>query len=230
MELKGNRQGLRLILAPADVEAGPSALETRLGDFLSARLAFLGGVGDLRVEVPAPGPGPALLTALAAVFARFPQLRLRAVGERSERPILLPRREAAGPLIWRQTLRSGQELSHEGDIVVLGDVNAGARVLAGGDILVFGTLRGQAWAGRPHRSDARIFALRFQAVQVRIGDAIAAGQDAGTPLRDEPEYACYDPRTRQLVVEPWRTGTSTPTAPAGPAPEAEASRGLPWAR
>ena len=57
------------------------------------------------------------------------------------------------------TLRSGQRIECEGDVVVLGDVNDGAEVIAGGSIAVMGTLRGLAHAGATGRSDVVVAAF-----------------------------------------------------------------------
>ena len=54
---------------------------------------------------------------------------------------------ANNALYLRQTVRSGQSIRHDGTIVICGDVNPGAEVIATGDIIVFGTLRGVAHAG-----------------------------------------------------------------------------------
>lgn len=70
----------------------------------------------------------------------------------------------------RQTLRSGQaERALEGNLVILGDVNPGAEVVAAGDIVVLGTLRGIAHAGALGDTSSIIFALNLLPTQLRIG-------------------------------------------------------------
>ena len=69
-------------------------------------------------------------------------------------------------------LRSGQRLEYEGSIVIIGDVNAGAEVVAGENIVVLGTLRGLAHAGAKGNKDAIIEASEIDAVQIRIADKI----------------------------------------------------------
>jgi septum site-determining protein MinC len=71
------------------------------------------------------------------------------------------------------TLRSGQRVECEGDIVVLGDVNDGAEVIAGGSIAVMGTLRGLAHAGAMGRSDVVVAASELKPKQLRISGKIA---------------------------------------------------------
>ena len=70
------------------------------------------------------------------------------------------------------SLRSGQKIEFEGSIVIIGDVNAGAEVIAGENIVVLGTLRGLAHAGAKGNKDAIIEASEIDAVQIRIADKI----------------------------------------------------------
>jgi len=72
------------------------------------------------------------------------------------------------------TLRSGQRVECEGDIVVLGDVNDGAEVIAGGSIAVMGALRGLAHAGATGRRDVVVAAQILGPKQLRISGKIAA--------------------------------------------------------
>ena len=70
------------------------------------------------------------------------------------------------------TVRSGQRIECEGDIVVLGDVNPGAEIIAGGSIAVFGTLRGLAHAGAGGREDVCIAALYMKPKQLRLSGRV----------------------------------------------------------
>jgi len=84
---------------------------------------------------------------------------------------------APAVLYLRQTLRSGQSVSHKGHLVIIGDVNPGAEVTADGDITVWGALRGIAHAGINGDTNAEIRALRLQPIQIRIAHAIARSPD-----------------------------------------------------
>ncbi len=90
-------------------------------------------------------------------------------------------------LYHRGTLRGGQALHNLGNLVVIGDVNPGAELVASGDIVVFGALRGVAHAGAQGDRAARVIALELAATQLRIATAIASG-DAGDKPRG-PEHA-----------------------------------------
>ena len=73
---------------------------------------------------------------------------------------------------YRHSLRSGQRIEFEGSIIVLGDVNYGAEVIAGENIVVLGVLRGLAHAGAKGNKDAIISASAIQTSQVRISNIV----------------------------------------------------------
>ena len=87
------------------------------------------------------------------------------------------------------TLRGGQTLQQVGNIVVVGDVNPGAELIASGDIVVFGRLGGVAHAGAQGEAGARVYALDLAATQLRIASCIAAdaGERSG-PVRPEAAF------------------------------------------
>jgi len=72
----------------------------------------------------------------------------------------------------RGSLRSGQRMEVEGSIVVIGDVNAGAEVIAADNIAVIGNLRGLAHAGAKGNKDAIIAASTLDVVQLRISNIV----------------------------------------------------------
>ena len=103
-----------------------------------------------------------------------------------------PAAAAAEPnvLYHRGTIRGGQSLANVGHVVVIGDVNPGAELVAGGDILVFGALRGVAHAGAQGDRSARVYALVLEPTQLRIATTIAAGTERTGP--HVPEEAFLD--------------------------------------
>ena len=72
-------------------------------------------------------------------------------------------------LFVKETFRSGESISYPGDVVVLADVNPGAEILADGDIVVFGSLKGMAHAGAAGDTKATIIALELDSPRIRIG-------------------------------------------------------------
>ncbi|MGC1379952.1 MAG: septum site-determining protein MinC, partial [Candidatus Baltobacteraceae bacterium] len=94
-----------------------------------------------------------------------------------------------GTLYHAATLRGGQTLHHTGNIVVVGDVNPGAELIATGDILVFGRLAGIAHAGAQGDESARIYAVDLAATQLRIASFIAADTETKPRTSTAPEAA-----------------------------------------
>ena len=123
------------------------------------------------------------------------------VEEDGEHPI--PKsREQNGLLVHRGTLRSGDHLQCDGDVLIYGDVNPGARVSAGGDVMVWGRLRGIAHAGCHGNTKAKIVALHLRPVQLRISNAVARGPE-DQPLDGLTEQARLDQGV--IVIEPAET-------------------------
>lgn len=77
------------------------------------------------------------------------------------------------PLYLQMTIRSGAEIRHSGTVVVLGDINPGGIVVADGDILVWGRLRGVAHAGANGNAKCLIMALQMEPTQLRIANFVA---------------------------------------------------------
>ncbi len=85
--------------------------------------------------------------------------------------------ESLPTLYLRKTIRSGQSISSDGNIIVIGDVNPGAEIIAKGDITVWGILGGIAHAGSDGNNYAKIRALKLNPVQIRIGEVFARRPD-----------------------------------------------------
>lgn len=103
-------------------------------------------------------------------------------------------------LVARRTLRSGQQLRHPGSIAVLGDVNPGAEIVAGGDIIVWGKLRGTVHAGAMGNDNAIVCALDMTPTQLRIAQYFARSPE-GRRRKPTPEVARV--RNGQIVAESW---------------------------
>lgn len=99
----------------------------------------------------------------------------------------------------QRTLRSGNYIQHPGHIVVLGDVNPGAQVIAGGNIIVWGRLRGVVHAGADGDESAIICALDLAPTQLRIGSQIALSPERSGP----PQPEIVRVQSGQIVAEPW---------------------------
>ncbi len=108
--------------------------------------------------------------------------------------------EAEAGLVARRTLRSGQQLRHPGSITIIGDVNPGAEIVAGGDIVVWGKLRGTVHAGAMGNETAVVCALDLAPTQLRIAQYIARSPE-GRRRKPAPEVARV--RDGKIVAESW---------------------------
>ncbi len=105
-------------------------------------------------------------------------------------------------VLLQRTLRSGHSVRHPGHVVVIGDVNPGAEIIAGGHVLVWGRLRGVVHAGAAGEESAMVCALDLAPTQLRIAGHITISPSRrGKP---KPERAFI--RDDQLVAEPWPAG------------------------
>jgi septum site-determining protein MinC len=112
-------------------------------------------------------------------------------------------RESNDTLFLHRTVRSGQAIRHHSNVVVLGDVNPGAEIVAGGDILVWGVLRGMVHAGYPDNEHALVCSLLLSPVQLRIGHLLSRPPE-GFEVQPRPEVAMI--KDGQIVVETWLNG------------------------
>jgi len=95
-----------------------------------------------------------------------------------EEKALLKETEQLPTLYIQRTLRSGQSVKSEGNIVIIGDVNPGSEIIAKGDITVWGILGGIAHAGCDGNSWAKVRALKMNPIQLRIADVLSRRPDA----------------------------------------------------
>jgi septum site-determining protein MinC len=100
----------------------------------------------------------------------------------------------------RRTLRSGRTVHSGGHVVVYGDVNPGAEIIAAGDVLVWGRLRGNVHAGAEGDEAAVVCALDMTPTQLRIAGYIVTSPPEKR-RKPRPEVALV--RDGQIVVEAW---------------------------
>lgn len=78
---------------------------------------------------------------------------------------------------YKGNLRSGQVLESETSIIIIGDINPGARIVSKGNIIVLGSLKGSVFAGASGNTNSFVVALDMSPVQIRIADTIARSPD-----------------------------------------------------
>ncbi len=101
-----------------------------------------------------------------------------------------------------KNLRSGQNVEHDGDVLIIGDVNPGSYVTVSGNIIVMGALSGIVHAGAGGDDGAFIIALKLKPQQLRIARWITRSPDES----DEPEYPekAYV-KNNQILIEKIRS-------------------------
>lgn len=94
---------------------------------------------------------------------------------------------------YRGTLRSGQVLESDSSVIILGDVNPGAKIISAGNVVVLGSLKGTVYAGVNGDESTFVVALEMNPVQIRIGDTIARCSDKPKKLsKPETKIAYVD--------------------------------------
>ncbi|MEM7773697.1 MAG: septum site-determining protein MinC [Cyanobacteria bacterium P01_E01_bin.6] len=96
----------------------------------------------------------------------------------------------ADPLYLNMTVRSGVEIRHPGTVILQGDVNPGGAIVADGDVIIWGTLRGLAQAGASGNTRCLIMALKMAPTQIRIAGALARSPET-PPEQYHPEVAYF---------------------------------------
>ncbi len=165
-------EGLEFSLAIVEPELSPSA-RSLVADFAGAR-------ADIAARRKRGEPS------VRRSESREPQLRLV---------------EAVTTMYHTGTLRGGQALHHVGNLVVVGDVNPGAEVVATGDILIFGRLAGVAHAGAQGDERARVYAMQLRPVQLRIAACIASEESPNASRPAQPEVAFV--RDAHITIVPF---------------------------
>ncbi len=102
---------------------------------------------------------------------------------------------------YKGNLRSGQALEVETSIIIIGDVNPGAKVVSKGNVVILGSLKGNVFAGACGNENSFVVALDMQPMQIRIADII--GRSPDKPMKDavkETKIAFID--EGNIYIEP----------------------------
>ena len=192
VEIKGVQNALLVTFGEGDWPDAEASLlarvETQNAFFTGARLAV--DVGERELRAAAMGRLRDRLGDLGvnlwAVISLSPttQQTAQRLGLATRLPGSSPsrrtRKQQAEPshsddaaIMVKKTLRSGSKIEHAGHVTVIGDVNPGAEIVAGGDVIIWGRLRGSVHAGYENNQDAMVCALEMNPTQLRIADTIA---------------------------------------------------------
>ena len=113
--------------------------------------------------------------------------------------LLLLKSKNKGDILHEGTVRSGERISSNGNLCIIGDVNPGAIISAKKNIYVWGKLLGVAFAGKSGNKNASISSLYLNPLQLRIADVIAIGPK-DKPKNFYPEIAVIDKQT--IIIKP----------------------------
>lgn len=160
MKLRGTLGGLNLLLEPSDTA---SSVER---DLLTRREML---AQHVTLELEGEADAGAVEAALNVVRAAGGEVHK----VRGGRPIVQVEEVGARTEIIPHSIRAGFRGEYKGSVVVLGDVNPGAELVAGGDVIVMGALRGVVHAGAGGKPDAIVWARPIASPQIRLGDAMA---------------------------------------------------------
>lgn len=217
LRIKGVREGLLVTLGPGDWQNLQTALlahiEEQSGFFSGARLALDVGdhvlraaeLGALRDRLADQGvtlwavlSGSPATEEIAQMLGLATRLSTPKP-ERSVKPFDTNLPGEAAVLVQR-TLRSGFKVEYPGHIVVVGDVNPGAELVAGSSVVVWGRMRGVVHAGAEGNQQAVVCALDLIPTQLRIATIAAA--PIGRKRKPQPEIARV--QDGQIVIEAWK--------------------------
>jgi len=107
-------------------------------------------------------------------------------------------------ILVQRTLRSGQSIHYDGNVVILGDLNPGSEVVAKGNVIIMGVLRGVVHAGACGDENAVVMAFRLQPTQLRIANHITRPPDDEPEDTGQPEMARI--KDGVVTIEAFQTG------------------------
>jgi septum site-determining protein MinC len=220
VHIKGIRDSLLVSLADAVWEEQRTALLAQIDGqpdfFRGARLALDVGTQMLKVKdlVELRDRLSERNVSLWAVVSESPTTektaQLLGLATRISKPRPEDQRAPDIPVITDETalfitktLRSGTHLEFGGHIVVVGDVNPGAELVAEGSVLVWGKLRGSVAAGTKGNTNAVVCALGLSPTRLQLGDQALNMADRNET--GQPEMALL--RNGEIVVESWQSGS-----------------------
>lgn len=105
-------------------------------------------------------------------------------------------------MFYKGTLRSGQTLETRESLVIIGDVNPGATVIAGGNIVIIGALKGSVSAGSNGNNSSFVMALVMEPIQIQIADTIARSSDTKKTTKTSKEAMIATIVDNQICIEP----------------------------
>lgn len=125
---------------------------------------------------------------------------LREIGKVEQSPDIFSLDEGLTKF-YRKNVRSGQRIEAACNLVIVGDVNPGAEILAYGNIVVFGSLKGVVHAGCNGNRDAFVTAIGMYPSQLRIAEVYTRSPDTKEDETAIPEIAYIS--NDKIIIEPF---------------------------
>ncbi len=197
---RGTREGIHIYLNdevefPRVISSLEQRLATSRNFFQGARVVINTGRRTLTADQ---------MAAVSSILNKYEGVQLVRL-EQSRAATAQENREMTA-LIVEKPVRSGQQIYHPGHVIIIGDVNPGAEVVAEGNIVVMGALRGTAHAGYAGNRSAFVVANVMMPSQVSIAGILARRPDGDTmQAKLEPEIARL--KDDQIIIEPCHQGS-----------------------
>lgn len=190
---KGSRAGLRIVF---DDSLEFSSMVEKLKMKLESAIHFFGKGTIVNIDADKVTHDQEVeLSELLSYYGM--KLQITAKSEASENlPYQAVKEET---VVINNTVRGGQEVFSEGSVIICGNVNPGAKIIAGGNIEIKGVCRGIVHAGAFGDTKAIVIAQQMLAMQIRIADLIARAPDK-LETADCTEYACI--KDGNIVIAP----------------------------
>ncbi len=215
-QIKGTREGLLVTVGDGEWSDVQTSLLTQIEErgefFKGARLALDVGrrslhaaeMGSLRDKLSDCNIALWAVLSQSTVTEQTAQvlgLATRMSALKKEQATQLP--EKNNPIeeavFFQKTVRSGNRIASKGHVVIVGDVNPGAEILAGGSVVIWGRLRGSVHAGCSGSDGAVVCALEINPTQLRIANIFWTNTRKKKKIGPEMARILRD----QVIIEPW---------------------------
>ncbi|MEP7286359.1 MAG: septum site-determining protein MinC [Chloroflexota bacterium] len=220
LSIKGIREGLLLTIKP-DVGEWPE-IATKVAERIDEQRAFFKGA-RMALDVGSRIVRHDELDSMKAVLTNR-EITLWAVISSSETTLTAARNfglettlithndeqlettpvnpeEAGLPgIVIARTLRNGRSVRNNGHVIIHGDVNPGAEIIAGGSVFVWGKLRGNVHAGANGDETAVVCALDLAPTQLRIAGYVTVSPE---DKRRKPRPEIASVREGRIVAIAW---------------------------
>ena len=180
--IKGNKSGIVLVL---DKDLDFAVLKKDIAEKFKETSKFL-GKANMAISFEGRTLSDQQQQEILDIISDNSELKITSVVDKNQKREEVSKKSVEEKLtelnsnagqFYKGNLRSGQVLEVETSVVVIGDVNVGAKVVSKGNIIIIGNLKGNAFAGAGGNKNAFVLALGMQPIQIRIADFIARAPD-----------------------------------------------------